>query len=73
MNKGLLERQEAGLYPTLPMLSVIFTLLSATLRVLQNMQTLQQFLSPLYVSCFSVQYVKWGGSHLDRDENGLLI
>jgi hypothetical protein len=50
MIKRPLESQEQLLYLTLPMLSIILTPSSATSQPLQNCQTLQQFLSPLYMS-----------------------
>ena len=48
MNKELLESQEAVLYSTPLMLSIISTLSGATSQAFQKPQTLQRFLSPLY-------------------------
>ena len=55
MNKTLIESQEGVLYSTPPVPSVISMLSSAALQSIQNFQTLQRFLSPLYVNRFSVQ------------------
>ena len=48
MNKILIESQEGGLYSTPPALSMISVLSSAASQSIQNVQTLQRFLSPLY-------------------------
>src|SRR6267154_1825624 len=48
MIKGPLESQDQLLYLIPPTLSIILTPLSATSQPLQNCQTLQRFLSPLY-------------------------
>jgi hypothetical protein len=50
MIKRPLESQDQLRYLTLPMLSIILTPSGATSQPLQNCQTLQWFLSPLYVS-----------------------
>src|SRR6267154_6705933 len=44
-----LESQDQLLYLTPPTLNIILTLSSTTLQPLQNCQTLQRFLSPLYI------------------------
>jgi hypothetical protein len=44
-----LESQDQVLYSTLPALSEIPTLTSATAHTAQNSQTLQRFWSPLYL------------------------
>src|SRR6267154_1089202 len=49
MIKQPLESQDELLYFILPTLSIILTLSSTTLQPLQNCQTLQRFLSPLYI------------------------
>src|SRR6267154_4598133 len=49
MIEGPLESQDQLPYLTSPTLSIILTLSSATSQLLQNCQTLQQFLSPLYI------------------------
>jgi len=46
--KKPLESQDQLLYLTLPTLSIILTLSSTISQPLQNCQTLQWFLSPLY-------------------------
>src|SRR6267154_953161 len=48
MIEGPLESQDQLLYLTPPTLSIILTLSGATSQPLQNCQTLQRFLSPLY-------------------------
>ena len=48
MIKRPIESQDQILQSTLPALRVIPILLSSTLHAMQNSQTLQQFLSPLY-------------------------
>src|SRR6267154_742830 len=48
MIKQPLESQDELLYLTPPTLSIILTLSSTTSQPLQNCQTLQRFLSPLY-------------------------
>ena len=48
MNKTLLERQEGVLYFTSLALSMISTISSVASHSVQNPQTLQRFLSPLY-------------------------
>src|SRR6267154_452642 len=58
MIKGPLESQDQLLYLTPPTLSIILTSSSATSQPLQNCQTLQRFLSPLYIARFK---------HLARD------
>src|SRR6267154_590244 len=50
MIEELLESQNQLLYLTLPTLSIILTPSSATSQPLQNCQTLQWFLSPLYLT-----------------------
>src|SRR6267154_1978169 len=49
MIKQPLESQDELLYFILPTLNIILTLSSTTLQPLQNCQTLQRFLSPLYL------------------------
>src|SRR6267154_2838823 len=49
MIKRPLESQDQLLYLTSPVLSIILTPSSATSQPLQNCQTLQWFLSPLYI------------------------
>ena len=49
MIKIPIESQDQILQSTQPALSVIPMLLSATSHAMQNSQTLQQFLSPLYM------------------------
>jgi hypothetical protein len=58
--KRPLESQDQLLYLTPPMLSIILTSLSATSQPLQNCQTLQQFLSPLYVTDLVSEIVCFG-------------
>ena len=48
MNNTLLESQDEVLQFTSLALSAISTLMSAVLQSVQNTQTLQHFLSPLY-------------------------
>src|ERR1700755_476353 len=50
MTRTPLESQDQILYPPLPTLSTIPRLSCAKLHTVQNTQTLQQFLSPLYIS-----------------------
>ena len=49
MIKRPIESQDQILQSTLPALRVIPTLLSSTLHAMQNSQTLQRFLSLLYI------------------------
>ena len=49
MNKILIESQEGVLYSTPPVLGVLFMLSSTASQSIQNVQTLQQFSSPLYL------------------------
>ena len=58
MDKTLLESQEGVLYFTPPALSEISTLSSAALQLVQNPQTLQLFLSPLYLAPYVPPDVK---------------
>src|SRR6267154_510748 len=51
-----LESQDQLLYLTSPTLSIILTLSSTTSQPLQNCQTLQRFLSPLYIGEIGEQY-----------------
>ena len=51
MNKTLLESQEGVLYFTSLALSMISTISSVASHSVQNPQTLQRFLNPLYDVC----------------------
>ena len=53
MNKTLLESQEGVLYYTSLALSMISAISSVALHLVQNPQTLQRFLSPLYNTTIS--------------------
>jgi hypothetical protein len=53
MNQILLESQEGVFYLTPPTLSKVFMLSSTALQYIQNIKTLQCFLSPLYYRSFS--------------------
>src|SRR6267154_5791809 len=60
MIEGPLESQDQLLYLTSPTLSIILTPSSATSQPLQNCQTLQWFLSPLYMgSGVNFQIITW--------------
>jgi hypothetical protein len=61
-----LESQEGVLYFLSVMLSVISTLYSTTLQIIQNCQTLQCFLSPLYVPGY-------GGGAIDTQPGIFLL
>ena len=54
MNKTLLESQEGVLYFTSLALSMISAISSVALHSVQNPQTLQRFLSPLYIAEYKV-------------------
>ena len=77
MNKVLLESQEGVRYFIPPMLSEISTLSRVASQPVPNPQTLQRFLSPLYIfwdldniyknmanaSYVCYKYITWGRSH----------
>ena len=66
MNKVLLESHEGVLYSIPPTLSEISTLSSVALQPVPNPQTLQRFLSPLYVHTLATKPAPvgpgWGSS-----------
>ena len=56
MNKTVLESQEGVLYFTSPALSMISAISSVASHSVQNPQTLQRFLSPLYLQYIESHY-----------------
>ena len=74
MNKTLLESQEGVLYFTSLALSMISAISSVASHSVQNPQTLQRFLSPLYnpTRCpISCKYVRRGGPWWDQRWEGV--
>src|ERR1700755_3050781 len=69
MTRTPLESQDQILYPPLPTLSAIPTLSCAKLHTVQNTQTLQQFLSPLYTP---VLYALRSASKLQAQAQGVI-
>ena len=74
MNKTLLESQEGVPYFTSPALSMISAISSVALHSVQNPQTLQRFLSPLYIMSWLqivLLLMKWRGERALRTDSSI--